>query len=562
MPVQLTDRIAGVKPRGSVAAAINYARRMGAAFAAGTTASGERNPTFLVDYFTELYRLCELLGFDFAIASGQWKNETAAGAPWNENWVVLGNPAGLAITNSENKSQVYRNGTDAARAHMVHLWIYTKGALKSGDYLYQYRNLDGHYEEAATGRNPYSGFNEAYAGSVETLGDLNIPGRWALIFGDNGEKLSIYGNRIRNDANAMWPNLPDQGAVTVPNEPEEPMPDPPVDTSKLVTGRVPMPSVLDRIVGKPDVRSGYGYDRTSARDIIGCCTHEWQGSGRETIDFVANFFGPRGERYANALVDLATMPDGTRVLLNDPYGTRAPWANGGGVESGGLEGDGVFFYNRFGLGAINTRLASNEIVKSDSANYTAEQIQSCGEWNAWIHDNDGHFYTEFPYVSKYGGVMDFLHYEFGTTNCGVGENDDIAKVQAVAKGIMQKYQTGASGPPVPTDPHVPPLPPSELPAGIPLDVAKARFGEVRKRNATTGRVLSVGGFDPRGVISLGWARRCADDFGDDFDKWPAAGDWWTATEAVDRDTLDFISFDRSPWVMFRPTVKAGFDWVR
>jgi hypothetical protein len=494
MPVQLTDKIAGVKPRGSVAAAIGYAQRMGAAFAAGTRADGSRDPNFLRDYFTELYRLCELLGFDFAILTGQWKNETAAGSPSNPNWVRLGNPAGLAITNSENKSQVYQNGTDAARAHMVHIWLYTKGVLKPADYLYQFRGLDGHYREAAEGRNPYSGLNEPYPGSVKTVGDLNVPGRWALIFDDAGNKLPIYGNRVRNDSNAMWPNLPDQGAVEVPSTPEEPMPETPIDTSKLITGRVPMPPVIDRIVSKPVVRSGYGYDACSPRQIIGCCTHEWQGSGRESLEFVATFFGPNGERYSNALVDVATMPDGRLVLLNDPFGTRAPWANGGGVESGGLEGDGVFFYNKFGIGAINTRLVSNEIVKSDSAQYTAEQIQAAGAWNAWIHDRDGHFYTEFPYVTKYGGVMDYLHFEFGTTNCGVGEVDDISRVQAVAKGIMQKYQTSSTAPPKPNPPDVPPLPEPELPGGIPLEVAKQRFGEVRRIDAKTGKVLSVGGF--------------------------------------------------------------------
>ena len=88
-------------------------------------------------------------------------------------------------------------------------------------------------------------------GAVKTIGDLNVPGRWALLFDDAGNKLPIYGNRVLADTRAMWPNLPDQGAVvTVPSTPEEPVPDP-IDTSKLVTGRVPMPPVIDRIVSKP-----------------------------------------------------------------------------------------------------------------------------------------------------------------------------------------------------------------------------------------------------------------------------------------------------------------------
>src|SRR3954447_23387764 len=102
MTFKLTDKISGVRPRGSADEAIAYARKQSACFQAGTRPDGSHDPAFLVDYFTELYRLCDLLNFDFAIASGQWANETGSGDCDNPNWSRLGNPAGLAITNAQN----------------------------------------------------------------------------------------------------------------------------------------------------------------------------------------------------------------------------------------------------------------------------------------------------------------------------------------------------------------------------------------------------------------------------------------------------------------------------
>lgn len=525
--MKLTDRIFAPS-RSSVQDVYNWA-----------IANGAKRSAFLLDFLNELKRLSDLTGIDFLVMAAQSAHETG---DWTSvpAWMTYGNPGGIGIVGAEggsatNLGLTYENGKDAARAMAVHEFAYAFGRIPRTHPLYQYIELDPRYEAV---------FEAGWGGVVKTLADYKS-GRWALL-----TKSPIYGQRIVNKGNEMFPGLEQLpgGGPTMPDV---------IDTSKLVTGRVPHPKCLIRDVYKPDVRSDYGYDAVSPRHNLGMAWHEWQGNMSQAD--AIEFFGPNGERYRNALVDYVIMPDGTIIRLNNPEGTRAPWASGGGVEQGGLEGDGIAFYNKFGLGAINAKLVSVEIMKTDSANYTPAQIQSAGELAAYWHDRDGQYYFEHPYVTKYGLVTSFLHWEFGTTNCGKGEVDDLTKVQAVTKGVMEKWQTGG-GIVVPNPPDVPDLPDMVLPGGISLKMAIDRFGTIRKINAKTGETVSTGGFDPKGVISLGWARRSADEYGTEYDKWPAAGDWLFWQEPVDRDTLDLITFDRSPWLMGRKNVKAGFVW--
>lgn len=555
----LTDMIVG-KSRGSVKQAYEYAVKAGA-----------HDLTFVLSYLNELWRLCQLVGFDFSILVAQSINETDS---WRSaNWKKYKNPAGLAITNSENKSVVYQSGIDAARAHVVHMWVYVHGALKPGDALYEWRHLDGHYQEAVDGTNlkSYGGDGKPFARSVDNIEDFNVNGRWALLDRKNTPTgpLNDYGNRIVRDSKKVWPNglKVEDPIITIPTNPGLPST---VDLSRdpryLTTGRVPHPTVDIRDISKPDVQSGYGYDRVQSRRgrIKGCCWHEWMG--RMTVEQALRFFGPGGERYGNALVDYTIFPDGILIRMNDPEGTRSPWASGGGVESGGLEGDGIFFYAKFGLGAINSQLISTEIMKLDSEDYTPAQIEMAAQLAAHWHDKDGQFWFEHPYTSKYGGVMSFLHFEFGTTTCGLGELDDLTKVQARTREIMKSWQyTGAPSQPGEVDPpDVPTLPDIVLPGNISLDKARERFGKLRKIDSKKGSVaglIATYEFDPKGVISLGWAQKCAEVFKDDFDKWPAAGDWIVIGEPVDKNVNDFIYFDRWDQNMIRKSEKQGFVWV-
>lgn len=311
----------------------------------------------------------------------------------------------------------------------------------------------------------------------------------------------------------------------------------------ITFGRVPHPAHRKEIANKS--RPGQGYDLVSPRKNVGMTWHEWMGS------YIPGFFScPNGERCANALVDYAILKDGTIIMLNDPRGTRSPWASGGGVGlPGGLEGDGPAFVAKFGVGAINARTVSVEIVKLDGEQYTQKQIDAAAALAAYWHDQDGQRWDEHPYTSKYGIVTSFLHYEFGTTNCGKGELDDISKVQAATKGIMRKYQEGGSDVPVPPD--VPPLPEPEIPGGLTLAQAKERFGTVTKHHPDG--TTTTGGFDPNGVISLAWAHRAAAE-----KVWPKIEDWYVLKDSG--EPFQIVTF-ANDWRLAQVSERAGWNWV-
>ena len=117
-------------------------------------------------YVTEVYRLAPRVGLDPAIVVAQSAHETAF---WRSPaWVDHLNPAGIGITGPEVPSPTWESGTDAARAHLVHVYLYAVGEIGPDHPLSPYRTLDPRYEAAlGAGR----------AGSSKTIADL--AGRWA-----------------------------------------------------------------------------------------------------------------------------------------------------------------------------------------------------------------------------------------------------------------------------------------------------------------------------------------------------------------------------------------------
>jgi hypothetical protein len=324
------------------------------------------------------------------------------------------------------------------------------------------RLIDGAYWEWQRKPDPYAG--------AETISDflhIYAPPQ----YGNDTERLIAEGVRFLNSLNVTVPDGEDEVALTF--------------------GLVPHPPYKDMIVSKV---GGGGFDRVPPRQIVGGVHHETMGRG--SIEFYAEFFGcPDGERCQNALVDYVIGRDGRIGRLNDPRGTRSPHASGGGVGlPGGLEGDGPAFVAKFGVAAINARNVSIEYEKLNNEPLTPAQIQAGGALMAHFHDSDGQRWDEHPFTSKYGCVVSFLHWEFGTTDCGKDMEDDLAAIQAVSKGIMRQYQQGSA--PTPTTPEPAPLP--EYVPGVDVAMASRFFGDVIGEDGKTYQ------FDPNGPVSKTW----------------------------------------------------------
>src|SRR5690242_16207124 len=185
-----------------------------------------------------------------------------------------------------------------------------------------------------------------------------------------------------------------------------------------------MPPINKMICDKP--YDGAGYNSCPPRVIVGVCDHITAGGG--SIEFYHDFFNTGGERQYDALVDFVVGKDGRIAMLNDPWGTRMPWANGG---SDGLEGDGPAFVKRFGVYGINFNLASVEHVGDGTTPWPQVQWDASVALDAWLFDRSGMRWDSFPVHQDYGVVTHLLHFEFATKPCpGPYLRDNIDKYQA------------------------------------------------------------------------------------------------------------------------------------
>lgn len=491
----------------------------------------------------DLVELSAVAGVDPVLALVQWLLETgnATSPRWNDDL----NSSGIGIVaNDTAQPFVIPDVRSAAALHVqcLHSLVRRKLHPDIGLWDQATRWMDDTWLPKV---------RSAAMPDVRKVSDLGLRyvenGRpratWSFEDGQVPEE--TYGLKLSSRAREFYPEAPDQE-----NGPTSTVEDGNTD-GPIVFGRVPRPDMVELIVDKPSHQgSAFGYIRAPApRSNVGVVHHETQGRG--SGQFYHDFFScPNGERCKNALVDFFIDRQGTIFMFNDPFGTRAGWANGGGVgEAGGLEGDGVGFFGVFGANGINFKLVSIEYEKRTDEDFTDAQVQSGGALAAWIHDLDGQPWNRHPFVPKYGCVTSFLHFEFGTTDCGKGELDDISRVQAVTKGIMRKHQQGGSGDPVP--PAVTETPAAEVPGGLTVAEASERFGQYRK-HLPDGRVVT-GGFDPQGVISLAWAQRSAD-----AGEWPRIADWYVFEPSA--AILNLVTFENG-WLMAQQAERSGLVWV-
>ncbi len=152
--VRPTDRLIG-PARGSA----------GRAMAAAVAVGAER-PDDVRAYIDEVYRLAPEVGLDPAVVVAQSALET----DWwrSPAWVEHLNPAGIGITGPDAKSPDWPTGSDAARAQIVHLYLYAVGSVPKDGTLGRFVALDPRYDAA---------LDAGRAGSAPTLAAL--AGRWA-----------------------------------------------------------------------------------------------------------------------------------------------------------------------------------------------------------------------------------------------------------------------------------------------------------------------------------------------------------------------------------------------
>lgn len=156
MPMRTSDPLLG-PPRGEPEMVIDFAERVGSVRMADVRA-----------YVYEIFRLAPIVGLDPAIMIGQSALEMNY---WRDPyWRDHLNAAGIGIFHSGAPSFTWNNGTDAARGHIFHLYVYAAGVPSPNHILYQYRNLTP----------SISGIlSKGYAGTTHTIAQLE--GRWALM---------------------------------------------------------------------------------------------------------------------------------------------------------------------------------------------------------------------------------------------------------------------------------------------------------------------------------------------------------------------------------------------
>lgn len=126
---------------------------------------GAKRLPFLREYLTEIYYLAPMVNLSPDWLVAQSSHET--GFYTSTAWDKFGNPAGIGITDGMNYGYVFKDGRDAARAQIIHMWGYVYGPALPVT-LDNYRDVDPRWNALRA---------SGWMGSVKTVGDL--VGKWA-----------------------------------------------------------------------------------------------------------------------------------------------------------------------------------------------------------------------------------------------------------------------------------------------------------------------------------------------------------------------------------------------
>jgi hypothetical protein len=344
-------------------------------------------------------------------------------------------------------------------------------------------------------------FQANYDGTITRIADFNVNGRWALL-----NNPPPYGTRIVNDAQAVWPGLPDQDdpPVEVPTTPEEPIPMP------ITFGNVPHPTYQNRIIQNSTAWNDLG--KRGGKCVV---WHRVYGSLWGTDGYF------RGEASGKALTDYGvgvSATDGAGqagviLMWNDPFGRRAPWASG---PVNNPIGDGAKFVNLFGVNAVNRDGVSIEISgTSGSTAVDAKARASIVALTAYFADQYGKVlaakgkqfdWTTFPIIpSEDNRSFVCYHGEFydgKRTSCPGPVVEGLTNTMlAEVKALLKQYQEADTVPDVPTDPvYATPKPPAAGDSIVNERIFLAHAQEYTLKADVTPRIYADVGSDPTGPV--------------------------------------------------------------
>lgn len=516
MSMKISDPIRG-KSRGTAEQAI-----------ANVDRPDERDKAFL----RALYEYAPVVNIDACIPAAHTGQETAGltSARWRH-----GDPAGIGIPHDDTPEPFsYTGGENSALVYLTCLNRLVEGTMPE-PWLDQLTVDQRRWIDTVWKRH----CNQARAAGVRVITVDHLNERYRAD-GDNHATWAWNANAANEIVawgNRLFPNLPDAQ--------EEPMAD-------LTFGNVPKPTIIPMIVQKPPYNAGYTL--VAPRRVLGACRHITDGLA--SLEWYAEFFGPGGQRYLDALTDFGIDQQGRIAMWNDPFGTRAPWASGG---SDGLEGDGPLFVRTLGVGMINAGLASVEHVQRAPGKLTDAQLESSARLLAWLFDGASNHprgskvpWHAFPLNPNVGCVTDMEHWEFATKSCpAAGIISQRDALQNRIRALMKKGQEGESQgeipPPDPVNPDH-----DRYPAGMDRGIAALRFGTMRLHRP--GRRVGGFGFHEGHAVCEAWLER-----GEKEGAWPAGADWYQFADApgITRHVVSFAS----GWILWRANAREGWRWI-
>lgn len=361
----------------------------------------------VIDYIREVYRLCQLVGFDFRILFAQaWHETDGFTSKW---WRERLNPAGIGITGdpAQNEaSHTWTNGKDAARAHVAHMLAYDATSRVLSHRFDDLMKFDPRFVTVYE-----AGLNQ----SVRTLGDLGN-GKWATD--------PNYAQKIAAKANQLFTG-------------EQPMAD-------LTFGKVPKPNHVDSHLDSTNPMIGYSQQPIVIEGVV------WHR-------MIGTLLGTDGWFHAGH----AATAYGIGVAATDGAGNAGKiyeWidpANGHyyGESSGPVSnpyGDGLKFVQRFGIWRVNPQTVAIEISGNYDTPLDEAARASIVHLTAYFADQRKIPWSEFPNVPGQDRSFVHWHQEFtiGTGKVCPGQvvmQETPALIQRVA-GVLKQYQAGGTVP--------------------------------------------------------------------------------------------------------------------